>query len=89
VINARMGLNTWAAFTGTNDDAVVAGDVAMLGPEVTPVMTAMRKAGLSVVSLHHHMIGTQPEIYFLHYWGQGSAATLAAGVKSAVTLLGK
>jgi len=89
VINTRMGLNTWAAFAGTNDDAVVAGDVAMLGKEVTPVLTAMRKAGLSVVSLHHHMIGTQPEIYFLHYWGQGPAARLAAGVKSAVALLGK
>lgn len=88
-INARMGLNTWAAFTGTNDDAVVAGDVAMLGREVTPVLTAMRKAGLSIVSLHHHMIGTEPEIYFLHYWGQGPAATLAAGVKSAVAILSK
>lgn len=88
-INARMGLNTWAAFTGTSDDAVVAGDVAMLGKEVTPVLTAMRKAGLSIVSLHHHMIGTEPEFYFLHYWGQGSAASLAAGVKSAVVLLGK
>lgn len=88
-INARMGLNTWAAFTGTNDDAVVAGDVAMLGKEVTPVLTAMRKAGLSIVSLHHHMIGTEPDIYFLHYWGQGPAATLAAGVKSAIAPLGK
>ena len=89
VINARMGLNTWAAFTGTNDDAVVAGDVAMLGKEVTPVLTAMRKAGLQIVSLHHHMIGTQPEIYFLHYWGQGKAETLAGGVKAAVAILGK
>lgn len=89
VINARMGLNTWAAFTGTNDDAVVAGDVAMLGKEVTPVLTAMRRAGLQIVSLHHHMIGTQPEIYFLHYWGQGRAETLAAGVKAAVAILGK
>ena len=88
-INARMGLNTWAAFTGTNDDAVVAGDVAMLGKEVTPVLTAMRKAGLSFVSLHHHMIGTEPDIYFLHYWGQGPAATLAAGVKSAIAPIGK
>ena len=88
-INARMGLNTWAAFTGTADNAVVAGDVAMLGKEVTPVLTAMRKAGLSVVSLHHHMIGTQPEIYFLHYWGEGNAETLARGVKSAIDLLGK
>ena len=89
VINARMGLNTWAAFTGTDDAAVVAGDVAMRGNEVTPVLTAMRKAGLNIVSLHHHMIGTQPEIYFLHYWGEGKAATLAAGVKSALNLLGK
>jgi len=89
VVNARMGLNTWAAFTGTSDDAIVAGDVAMLGTEVTPVLTAMRKAGLNVVSLHHHMIGTAPEIYFMHYFGQGPAATLAAGVKSAISLLGK
>ncbi len=89
VINARMGLNTWAAFTGSNDDAVVAGDVAMLGTEVTRVLTAMRKAGLSIVSLHHHMIGTQPEIYFLHYWGEGNAETLARSVKSAIDLLGK
>src|SRR5215467_3818988 len=28
-INARMGLNTWAAFVGTNDKAAVAGDVAI------------------------------------------------------------
>jgi len=88
-INARMGLNTWAAFTGTADNAVVAGDVAMLGKEVTPVLTAMRKAGISVVSLHHHMIGTEPDIYFLHYWGEGNAETLARGVKSAIDLLGK
>ncbi len=89
VINSRMGLNTWAAFTGTADNAVVAGDVAMLGKEVTPVLTAMRKAGLSIVSLHHHMIGTEPDIYFLHYWGEGTAETLARGVKSAIDLLGK
>src|SRR6266436_532261 len=36
-INARMGLNTWAAFVGTQEDAAIAGDVAMLESEVTPV----------------------------------------------------
>lgn len=89
VINARMGLNTWAAFTGTANTVVVAGDIAMLGKEVTPVLTALRKAGILVVSLHHHMVGTQPEIYFLHYWGEGKPETLAAGVKSAIDRLGK
>lgn len=88
-INSRMGLNTWAAFAGTNDDAVVAGDVAMLAAEVQPVLRALRKNGLDVVSIHQHMIGTEPAIYFLHYWGTGPADKLAAGFKEALDQLGK
>jgi len=34
-----------------------------------------------VVAIHHHMFGTQPQIIFLHYWGIGSAAKLAEGLK--------
>jgi len=64
-INARMGLNTWAAFVGTNDDAAVAGDIAMLENEVNPVLKALRSNGLDVVAIHHHMINTQPMIIFL------------------------
>src|SRR5215207_925763 len=63
-INARMGLNTWAAFVGTNDKAAVAGDVAMLANEVTAVLKALRKNGLQVVAIHHHMTQTQPTIFF-------------------------
>jgi len=88
-INARMGLNTWAAFVGTDDKAAIAGDVAMLASEVTPVLEALRKNGLDVVSLHHHMIGTQPAVYFLHYWGTGPADTLAAAFKAALDQLAK
>jgi hypothetical protein len=88
-VNARMGLNTWAAFYGTDSEAVVAGDVAMLASEVTPVLKALRSRGIEVVAIHHHMTGTSPELFFLHYWGKGSAASLATGVKSAIDLLGK
>jgi hypothetical protein len=88
-INARMGLNTWAAFVGTDAKAAVAGDVAMLANEVTPVLKALRKNGLDVVALHQHMTGTNPTIYFLHYWGTGPADKLAAGFKAAVSELGK
>jgi hypothetical protein len=88
-INARMGLNTWAAFYGNDQDAVVAGDVAMLAGEVTPVLKALRSNGIDVVAIHHHMTGTNPEVYFLHYWGKGPAQKLATGVKAAVDLLGK
>src|SRR5215475_2402468 len=88
-INARMGLNTWAAFVGSNDEAAVAGDVAMLESEVTPTLKALRANGLDVVAIHHHMINSRPMIIFLHYWGRGPADKLATGFKAAVEELGK
>src|SRR3954469_210592 len=89
VINARMGLNTWAAFYGSDADAVVAGDVAMRETEVTAVLKALRTNGINVVAIHHHMTSTQPTVYFLHYWGTGSAQKLATGVRAALDQLGK
>jgi hypothetical protein len=88
-INARMGLNTWAAFYGSDANAEVAGDVAMLSSEITPVLKALRSNGLNVVAIHNHMTSGQPTIYFLHYWGTGPAAQLAGGFKSALNELGK
>ncbi len=88
-IEARMGLNTWAAFTGSDEQAVVAGDVAMLAAEVTPVLKALRGAGLQIVAIHHHMTTGSPNLYFLHYWGRGNAATLAQGVRAALDVLPK
>jgi hypothetical protein len=83
-INARMGLNTWAAFYGRDSEAVVAGDVAMKEEEVTPVLKALRANGLDVVAIHHHMTATRPFVIFLHYWGRGPAEALARGVRAAL-----
>ncbi|HEY5618070.1 MAG TPA: DUF1259 domain-containing protein [Vicinamibacterales bacterium] len=87
-INARMGLNTWAAFYGSDADAVVAGDVAMRAEEVTPVLKALRSNGIEIVAIHHHMTGTEPTVYFLHYWGRGPAQRLATAVRAAVDQTG-
>jgi protein-tyrosine-phosphatase len=89
LIGARMGLNTWAAFAGTDADAMVAGDVAMLEQEVPHVLKALRANGLDVVAIHHHMIGVTPAVIFLHYYGTGPAPKLAQGVRSALDLLGQ
>ena len=88
-INARMGLNTWAAFTGSNEKAAIAGDVAMLESEVTPVLKALRQHGLEVVAIHHHMTTDRPMVIFLHYWGTGPAESLAVGFTAALNELGK
>ena len=87
-INARMGLNTWAAFYGSDSDAVIAGDIAMLDREVTPVLKSLRSSGIDVVAIHHHMTGTQPQVIFLHYWGKGPAQKLAAAFRTAIEQTG-
>jgi hypothetical protein len=89
VINARMGLNTWAAFAGTPADAMVAGDVAMLESELPQVLRALRASNIDVVAIHHHMTDVTPMIVFLHYFGTGPAETLAKGVRAAVDQLAK
>jgi uncharacterized protein DUF1259 len=87
-INSRMGLNTWAAFYGNDSDAVIAGDVAMLDSEVTPVLKALRMTGIDVVAIHHHMTGTNPPVIFLHYWGKGAAQRLATAFRAALDQTG-
>jgi hypothetical protein len=88
-IGTRMGLNTWAAFIGTEEKAAVAGDVAMLENEVQPVLRALRGHGLQVVAIHQHMIDSRPNVIFLHYWGEGPVGQLAAGFRAALDELGK
>jgi len=82
-VGKEMGLNTWAAFAGNGDNAVVDGDIAMLETELQGVLKALRKAGINVVAIHHHMANETPRYLFLHYWGRGPLIALARGVKAA------
>jgi hypothetical protein len=85
-IGKMMGVNTWAAFAGTEENAVVDGDFAVTEDELQPVLKSLRADGIHVVAIHHHMIGETPRILFLHYWGRGTSATLAASIKKALLL---
>ncbi len=82
-LTASMGLNTWAAFVGTNEQAHVAGDVAMTAGEVNKVIRELRKGGINLCAVHNHMLDESPRIFFLHYWGTGPAEQLAKTVRSA------
>jgi rhodanese-related sulfurtransferase len=77
----EMGVNTWAAFAGTDDNAVVDGDFAVLEDELQPVLRSLRNDGINIVAIHHHMTHEEPRILFLHYWGRGSAGKLAESVQ--------
>ncbi len=83
-VGKEMGVNTWAAFAGNDETALVDGDFAVLEGELQPVLKALRKANINIVAIHHHMVGESPRMLFLHYWGVGPASELARGVKSAL-----
>jgi hypothetical protein len=82
-LTASMGLNTWAAFAGTDERAYVAGDVAMTASEVQKVIRELRKGGINIAAVHNHMLDESPRIFFLHYWGKGPAEKLAETVQGA------
>jgi hypothetical protein len=83
-VGNAMGVNTWAAFAGSDEKAVVDGDFIMFEHELQPVLKALRSAGIHVVAIHNHMVGESPRTVFLHYWGVGPTRELARGLKAAL-----
>lgn len=80
-VGNEMGVNTWAAFAGSDSEAVVDGDFAMLEDEVQSILKTMRAQGINILAIHQHMMQEQPHYLFLHYWGKGKAVDLAKGIK--------
>ena len=83
-VGKEMGVNTWAAFCGTDDHALVDGDFAVFEGELQGVLKSLRASGINIVAIHSHMEGESPKVLYLHYWGVGPAADLAASVKKAL-----
>lgn len=81
-VAGSMGLASWAAFSGSDDLAALAGDFIMTAQEVQPVLRTLRKANIHVVALHNHMVGEEPAFYFTHFWGKGPADDLARALKA-------
>jgi hypothetical protein len=87
-IGNAMGVNTWMAFAGSDDNAVVDGDFAVNEDELQPALKAMRVGGINIVAIHSHMTNEQPRILFFHYWGRGPATKLAEAIQGALLASG-
>ena len=82
-IGKEMGVNTWTAFYGTAEYALVCGDFAVKEDELQDVLKSLRKDDINVVAIHHHMVGETPRYLFLHYWGKGQPTKLAEALRTA------
>ena len=87
-IGKDMGVNTWAAFSGSDDNAVVDGDFAVTEDELQAVLKSLRKDKINIVAIHQHMTHEEPRMIFFHYWGRGRAKDLAEALKNASLVAG-
>jgi Domain of Unknown Function (DUF1259) len=87
-IDKDMGVNTWAAFAGSDDNAIVDGDFAVTEDELQPVLRSLLKDKINIVAIHQHMTYEEPRIMFFHYWGRGRAKDLANAVKGGLLVGG-
>jgi len=87
-IGNDIGVNTWAAFAGSDDNAIVDGDFAVEEDQLQTALKSLRRNGINIVAIHSHMTHEQPRILFFHYWGRGPARKLAEAIQDALVASG-
>jgi hypothetical protein len=83
-IKPGLALGSWAAFTGTEANAMVMGDLVLLEDEVNPVIEKLRAAGFEITAVHNHLLGEAPRLMYLHYMGHGPEAELGNSFHAAL-----
>src|SRR5438309_4917699 len=72
-----LSLGSWATFAGSDNDAMVMGDLVLLENELTPVMKKLRAAGFDITAVHNHVLNETLRVIYMHYMGNGKAVDLA------------
>jgi len=85
-IKPGLALGSWAAFTGSDDHAMVMGDLVLLEDEVNPVIEKLRAAGFEISAVHNHLLDETPRVMYMHYMGHGAASELATSLRGALAV---
>ena len=85
-IKPGLALGSWAAFLGTDDNAMVMGDLVLLESELNPVMAKLRSSGFEISAVHNHLLEETPRVMYVHYMGHGPAEQLAASLRAALSV---
>ena len=82
-IKPGLALGSWAAFLGTDDNAMVMGDLVLLEEEVNPVIAKLLSYNFEITAVHNHLMAETPRVLYVHYMGHGSAKQLATSHRQA------
>ena len=84
-VQPALALGSWGAFIKEGGDKAMAmGDLVLLEPELTPVLTTLEAGGLEISAIHNHLINESPHVIYLHFSGHGNATALARTLKEAL-----
>src|SRR3954465_4689759 len=84
-VQPALALGSWAAFLKEGGDRAMAmGDLVLLEPELTPVLTTLEAGGIEIPPIHNHLVGESPHVIYLHFSGHGNATALARTLKEAL-----
>lgn len=83
-IKPGFALGSWAAFTGSDENAMVMGDLVLLEEEINPVIDKLKSAGFEITAIHNHLAEETPHVMYMHYMGHGAAAQLATSLRAAL-----
>jgi len=80
-----MGVATAINFQPTGGGkAAITGDFVLIASEVNPVIRALQANGIMPTGLHSHMLTESPRLFFMHFWANDDAVTLARGLRAAL-----
>jgi Domain of Unknown Function (DUF1259) len=85
-IRPGLALGSWAAFSGSDANASVMGDLVLLESEVNPVTAKLRAGGFEITAIHNHLLNETPQVLYMHYFGHGRAEDLAKGLRAALAV---
>jgi Domain of Unknown Function (DUF1259) len=64
--------------------AVATGDFSVLAAQVQPIIRALAANGITATAVHSHLVGAEPNVYYIHFWADAPLETLLKGIRAAL-----
>lgn len=85
-VSPMLALGGWAGFSGEAPDAMMMGDLVVIGSELKAALAELARQHLSATAIHNHLAGESPTITYIHFHGEGEAIDLARRLDHVIAL---
>jgi Domain of Unknown Function (DUF1259) len=87
-VKPGLALGSWAAFSGSDETAMVMGDLVLLESELNPVMEKLRSSGFEISAIHNHLIEETPRMTLTPAQGVAESINFQEGADGVVATTG-